>query len=346
MRFTSRAERFAQALEGGPVSDLRTARLVGVVSRLDALPRPSAPAGLAGAALLVAASSMKAASTHAVVTTAATHAAHATAVSHVTPLAKLTALLPTWTPLATGALAVGVAFTGFSFTTSQALPGDTLYGVKTAVQDGRITFASGGMPTSEAHLLRADDRLADLVALQKAGELSSRPAAVASVLTSWTSDAKAGVDDLLVRAQAGSEQARADIQAFVVQSREGFAVVREALPAAAVPQTTAAVHELVKAVNSLAALPVTGTAPSSPVGPVGPATGTPDSPGAQAPTVPSTAASTAPGTTVPAPKDPVLTVPTTLPALPAQPSLPALVPGAVPSLVAPLTGVANGLTGH
>lgn len=101
--------------------------------------------------------------------------------------------------LAAGGLTVGVAagaFTGVATASNNALPGDSLYGLKRGMEDLRLTMASGDVERGQIYLRQASTRLKEarrLMERQRSGDLDPESLAeIRKALAGMEHDASAG----------------------------------------------------------------------------------------------------------------------------------------------------------
>nr|WP_165985204.1 DUF5667 domain-containing protein [Streptomyces sp. YIM 98790] len=120
-------------------------------------------------------------------------AAPAHALARLRPRSRLTK------GLAAGGLTVGVAagaFGGVAAASTNALPGDTLYGLKRGIEDFRLDLAHGDADRGKIYLDHASTRLNEarrLMERQRAGELDTEQVAeVRTALSSMHGDATEG----------------------------------------------------------------------------------------------------------------------------------------------------------
>jgi hypothetical protein len=315
-RTNRRAEEFDRALraEGGAKIDPTTASLVALAGALTAMPQKAAPAfketlraQLMSEAASIAASGVPAA------------AGAAAGGGHVGSLAK--ALSKPAMQVATGGLAATIAATGIGVGASRSVPGDTLYGLKRAIERLQDDLAGGTVDEAQSVLGHADTRVEEVLALLDAGGTIGQ---IESTLTDLKGDIDAAAADLLDQVRGGSREAYDTLTAKVDDLTKQLTGLREKLPVDAQDELDAAMATLNSTAALLRALPVPPlpgvTPPTSP----SPTSVTPSSP---RPT-------TVPPTTVPPTKPPVTVTPEptiTIPPLPTvEPTVSVTVPPLVP----------------
>ena len=162
----------------------------------------------------------------------ARRAAAAAALSRLRPKTRITK------GLAAGGLTLGVvagAFGGAAVASTNALPGDTLYGLKRGMEDLRLDLAGGSTDRGRVHLDKASTRLDEvrlLMERQQAGELDENQLAeVRSTLASMHSDATEG-RRLLSQAHQddGSIAPLRALSAFNEKSSTAWSELRNRLP--------------------------------------------------------------------------------------------------------------------
>ena len=140
--------------------------------------------------------------------------------------------------LAAGGLTVGVAagaFTGVAAASSNALPGDSLYGLKRSMEDLRLTMASGDVERGQIYLRQASTRLKEarrLMERQRSGTLDAESLAeVRKALAGMEHDASAG-HRLLSNAYRhdGSLAPLRSLSSFSEQHTEAWGKLRGKLP--------------------------------------------------------------------------------------------------------------------
>ncbi|MBL1068990.1 DUF5667 domain-containing protein [Streptomyces sp. 7-21] len=225
----------AAAAEGGQ------AALAAVARRLAALPRPSlsADAKAEQRARLVAA--MEAAAPGALRVPeqrrhrpgrGAHRATPANALNRLRPRSRLSK------GLAASGLTVGVAagaLGGIAAASSDALPGDTLYGIKRGMEDLRLDFASGDADRGRLYLDHAATRLNEarrLMERGRSGQLAEEDLDdIRAALASMRDDAAEG-HRLLTQAHEadGSMAPLESLSVFSVNHREAWSRLRDQLP--------------------------------------------------------------------------------------------------------------------
>ena len=125
--------------------------------------------------------------------------------------------------VATVAVASVVAGVGAAAASTQALPGDTLYGLKRQIEAGQLALARGDLGHGRELLEQADARLTEAERLT-AGEDGSDPATralVGQALREMAADVTAGAADLTeAYEETGDEQAMILLDRFVLDQRE------------------------------------------------------------------------------------------------------------------------------
>lgn len=319
MTTNRKAEDFDRALSAGGASvDPTMAALVAVAGALTALPQRPAPAFrdalrtklMAEAAQLAAAASAPA---------AAIPAAAAPAASPLQAFARV--LAKPAMQVATGGLAATIAAAGVGVGASRSLPGDTLYGLKRAVERIQNDLAGGTLAEADAVLEHAGTRVDEVLAL------IDRDAALGDI-ESALNDLKADIDavtaDLLAQVRAGSAAAYEKLGSSVRDLTGRLMALRERLPAEARDGLDAAMATLNAAGAQLAALPVPG-APGTP--------GKPGTPGSSSSPTPSQAPSTSGAPTPTTSSSPTSTKPPVSPSAPGVPSPTITVPTVTPPTV-------------
>ncbi|GAA1926612.1 DUF5667 domain-containing protein [Streptomyces sodiiphilus] len=140
--------------------------------------------------------------------------------------------------LAAGGLTVGVAagaFGGVAAASTNALPGDTLYGLKRGMEDLRLDFAGGSADRGRLHLDHAAKRLGEarrLMERGRAGELDQEQVAeVRRTLSSMSRDASEGHRLLSQAYEAdGSIVPLQSLSAFSEKHRGSWTQLRDTLP--------------------------------------------------------------------------------------------------------------------
>ncbi|HVC73296.1 MAG TPA: DUF5667 domain-containing protein [Mycobacteriales bacterium] len=125
--------------------------------------------------------------------------------------------------VATVAVASVVAGVGAAAASTQALPGDPLYGLKRQIEAGQLALARGDLGHGRELLEQADARLTEAERLT-AGEDGSDPATralVGQALREMAADVTAGAADLTeAYRETGDEQAMILLDRFVLDQRE------------------------------------------------------------------------------------------------------------------------------
>ncbi|MDT0343440.1 DUF5667 domain-containing protein [Streptomyces litchfieldiae] len=140
--------------------------------------------------------------------------------------------------LAAGGLTMGVAAAGFggvAAASSDALPGDTLYGLKRGMEDLHLDFTSGDADRGRVYLDHASTRLNEarrLLERGRSGELDHEELdAIRRALTSMRDDAAEGHRLLSQAYQSnGSIDPIRSLSAFSDGHRDTWAQVRDRLP--------------------------------------------------------------------------------------------------------------------
>ncbi|MGK5530081.1 DUF5667 domain-containing protein [Streptomyces sp. URMC 129] len=140
--------------------------------------------------------------------------------------------------LAAGGLTMGVAagaFGGVAAASTDALPGDTLYGLKRGMEDLRLDFTSGDVDRGRVYLDHASTRLNEarrLLERTRAGLLDPEELEdVRKALSSMRDDASEGHRLLTQAHQAdGSIDPLESLSAFADRHREAWAQLRYQLP--------------------------------------------------------------------------------------------------------------------
>ncbi|ONK13360.1 DUF5667 domain-containing protein [Streptomyces sp. MP131-18] len=140
--------------------------------------------------------------------------------------------------LAAGGLTMGVAagaFGGVAAASTDALPGDTLYGLKRGMEDLRLDFTSGDADRGRVYLDHASTRLSEtrrLLERGRSGDLDHEDLdAIRRALSSMRDDAAEGHRLLSLAYQAdGSIDPMRSLSAFSESHRATWAEVRERLP--------------------------------------------------------------------------------------------------------------------
>ncbi|MEO5851499.1 MAG: DUF5667 domain-containing protein [Nocardioides sp.] len=328
-----RADEFA-ALVDGATTDAgeRYARLLVVVDRMQSVP---APAPRSEFAVDLRSRLLAEADTVLVPTAARERAATENRLS-LPPAARTSR--DRRVALGLGSLAFVGAAASVTIGAQVALPGDTLYPVKRALEGVRTELAVGDQNTGTLMLAHASERLEETAALTRRTEIDTP--ATETGLRDFTEQAE-GAADLLTTAYAdsGEPDTIVDLRDFTGQSMERLAALEPGLPDGARDELYAAADAVVAIDDeAAAACPTCGgtgidvlppnlvaSAPSA----VGPAT-LPEAP------VVTGGGSGRGGSPVPVPSLPTLAAgePTALPTLPSGP-LPTGLPTAAPTLPLP-----------
>ncbi|WP_055555867.1 DUF5667 domain-containing protein [Streptomyces sp. NBRC 110028] len=140
--------------------------------------------------------------------------------------------------LAAGGLTVGVAagaFGGVAAASSDALPGDTLYGVKRGMEDLKLEMADGDADRGRIYLDQASTRLGEarrLMERTRSGDLDHEQLGeIRRALSGMRHDASEGHRLLRqVYKRDGSLGAMRELSTFATAHREGWSRLREQLP--------------------------------------------------------------------------------------------------------------------
>lgn len=140
--------------------------------------------------------------------------------------------------LAAGGLTVGVAagaFGGVAAASSDALPGDTLYGVKRGMEDLKLEMADGDADRGRIYLDQASTRLSEarrLMERTRSGDLDhDQLGEIRRALSGMRHDASEGHRLLRqVYKRDGSLGAMRELSTFATAHREGWSRLREQLP--------------------------------------------------------------------------------------------------------------------
>lgn len=317
MRTNRRAEDFDRALSGDAAAvDPSTAALVALAGALAAVPQRPAPAFRESLRAQLMSEAVKVAAGGAAVS--ATAAASVPAATAVAPLKGLPNLLakPAMQAL-TGGLATAVAVAGVGVGASRSLPGDTLYGLKRAVERLQNGLAGGTVAEADAVIEHARTRVDEIVALLDRDGLNAVDE-VEGALADLKSDLDDATADLLAQARAGSRAAYDKLDATVRDFTAELSALRASLPPEAQDELAAAMATLNSTAALLGALPVPGGptpthSPTSVPTTTPPTTAPPSSPTK----TPSKTPSSEPTGVVPTIRTPTVTPPpTTLPPLP------------------------------
>ncbi|MEX2986253.1 DUF5667 domain-containing protein [Streptomyces sp. C36] len=242
-----RANAFAQALEDQevhsaaaaqpepPAEDAERAKLLAVASGLGALPAPELDAEVKTVqrAQLIAAMEAQFAGGAAVPQQRAVRGAH-----RASPLSRLRPRSRWSKGLAAGGLTVGVAagaFGGVAAASSNALPGDTLYGLKRGMEDFRLGMADGDSARGGLLLDQATTRLGEarrLMERGRSGQLDHESLSeIRRTLAGMRHDASEGHRLLHgVYQRDGSLGAIQRLSSFASSQREGWSRLRDRLP--------------------------------------------------------------------------------------------------------------------
>ena len=241
------------------------AALLAVADRLTALPRPQLAAETKAAqraALLAAADSAAAAPAERPALSGllpgqrlgksakgAHRAAPAGGLSRLRPRTRLTK------GLAAGGLTMGVAagaLGGVAAASTDALPGDTLYGLKRSMEDLRLDFASGDIARGRVYLDQASTRLNEarrLLERRRAGELDEGELEDIRRALAGMRDAASEGHRLLAHAyqEDGSLDSIESLSAFAQGHRAPWAEVRRQLP----PELGDVSHEVTDVLDAM-----------------------------------------------------------------------------------------------
>ncbi|MGW0564234.1 DUF5667 domain-containing protein [Streptomyces sp. NPDC003016] len=141
--------------------------------------------------------------------------------------------------IAAGGLTVGVAagaFSGVAAASSDALPGDSLYGLKRGMEDVKLTMADDDAARGELYLNQASTRFQEARRLMERGRTAEldheQLGEVRRTLSGMTHDVGEG-HRLLTRAyeRDGSIGAIQTLSSFTKSHREAWSSLRERLPA-------------------------------------------------------------------------------------------------------------------
>ncbi|GHF56169.1 hypothetical protein GCM10010218_41870 [Streptomyces mashuensis] len=241
-----RANAFAQALEdqdvrgaeavqsGPPAEDAEQGKLLALANGLGALPSPELDPEVKTVqrAQLIAAMEAQFASGAAVPPQRGRGAHRARALSRLRPRSR-------WSKgLAAGGLTVGVAagaFGGVATASSNALPGDTLYGLKRGMEDLRLDMAEGDSAKGGLLLDQASTRLQEarrLMERDKAGRLDHESLSeIRRTLAGMQHDAAEGHRLLHgVYQRDGSLGAIQRLSSFTASHQEAWSKLRSRLP--------------------------------------------------------------------------------------------------------------------
>ncbi len=145
-----------------------------------------------------------------------------------------------------GAALIG-ATSSMAVAAQTALPGDSLYPVKRAIEDARTGLSSGDADKGALLLASARDRLTEVDELTRT-DSPTRDAAVADTLVAFDEQATSASQLLLdAYAASGDEQVITSLRTFTATSLEELAVLEQGVP-------ESARDELVTAGNHLAAI--------------------------------------------------------------------------------------------
>ncbi len=243
-------------------------------------------------------------------------------------------------PALVGALASSVAAAGVTLGARDAMPGDTLYGIKRHVEQMQVTLAGGEEAQAEARLGLARARMDEVQALVGDHSAPVDEGQLTRLLEAWLTEVHRSSDVLLEMARGGDADVLSKLEEFTTEQSAKLTGVLNALPGdTQLPQATAAVHACIDQVNTLRRIaaespsapavppgqpepparggsdpaPTPGSLASSPAAPLSPPSLSPTPPHSQAPEVPPGIVPTfVPG--LPVPSDgpaPVSPVPTT-----------------------------------
>jgi hypothetical protein len=138
-----------------------------------------------------------------------------------------------------GAALVG-ATTSMAVAAQTALPGDSLYPVKRAIEDARTGLSSTDADRGEQLLASARGRLAEVDALTR-DDSPTRDAAVADTLTTFEQQATEAADLLLdAYAESGDEQLVRSLRTFTATGLDRLDLVEPGVPDAARDELVAA----------------------------------------------------------------------------------------------------------
>ncbi|WP_245245314.1 DUF5667 domain-containing protein, partial [Streptomyces palmae] len=245
-----RANAFAQALEdqhGGPqvataersaraADDAERARLLALVGGLGKLPAPELDAEVRTTQRAQLVAAMEAAFAEGAARVPEQRdgrgAHRATPLSRFRPRSR-------WSKgLAAGGLTVGVAagaLGGVAAASSDALPGDTLYGLKRGMEDLKLGMADGDVDRGRIYLHQASTRMSEarrLMERARSGELDQESLGeIRRALSGMRHDAAEG-HRLLYEAyrRDGSLGPIETLSSFASDHREGWSKLRDALP--------------------------------------------------------------------------------------------------------------------
>lgn len=145
---------------------------------------------------------------------------------------------------AVGGLALVGATTSMALASQTALPGDSLYPVKRAIEDVHVRISSGGADTGEVLLQDAAGRLAEVSALSRGDEVPDA-SVVADTLDTFSRQATEASDLLLADyARHGRESSIRDLRDFDATSLARLTVLETLVPAAARDELMDAAHVL------------------------------------------------------------------------------------------------------
>lgn len=247
-----RANAFAQALEdqdlqgaaaarpGPPAEDAGQARLLALAGGLGELPAPELDPEVKTVqrAQLIAAMESQFAGGGTTVPQPRESAAAGQAAHRALPLGRLRPRSRWSKGLAAGGLTVGVAagaFGGVASASSNALPGDTLYGLKRGIEDLRLGMADGDADRGGLFLDQASTRLAEarrLMERGRSGHLDHESLnEIRRTLFGMQQDAAEGHRLLHAAYQRdGSLGPIRRLSSFAASHREGWSQLRERLP--------------------------------------------------------------------------------------------------------------------
>ncbi len=144
---------------------------------------------------------------------------------------------------ALAAMAVVGAGSGAAYASQRALPGDTLYPLKRAIENVELSIETQPQQRAQSLLASADDRLAEVEALGRRGDLDAD--AVRTTLASFSDQATAG-SDLVVAGlgDGGNEGEARALRRFTSQSMTVLDGFEPVVPAAARPALVDAARTL------------------------------------------------------------------------------------------------------
>ncbi|WP_059007544.1 DUF5667 domain-containing protein [Streptomyces specialis] len=233
----------AAARHQAPADGAEQAVLLSVAERLATLPRPELGAGTRAAqrALLIATMEATTAEAAAAAPEGRVPVQRGRGSHRALPLGGVSRLSPRsrlTKGLAAGGLTMGVAagaFGGVAAASTDALPGDTLYGLKRGMEDLRLDFTSGDADRGRVYLDHASTRLNEarrLMERTRAGVLDDEELEdIRKALSSMRDDAAEGYRLLAqVHDSDGSIDALESLSAFAERHRDTWAQLRYQLP--------------------------------------------------------------------------------------------------------------------